>query len=100
MTDQTIITVYVRLCDRNRSNCREISFRIPDGLPQMEVLQHGYAIDGNRAVRQVTERWDVVDRPISGNETEVLVPMAEALHEDQMALVDWLEKQGYTVKFE
>ena len=92
MTDQ-VITVYVRLCDNNDEDpCREISFKIPEGVSQHDVLERGYAIDGNRVLKQVEGFFDV--RSGEG------VRLADALRDEQLALMAWLGKLGFSVVFD
>ena len=86
MTDRKTIDVYIRLCKENREDCREITFRIPDGISQEEVLDRGYAIDGNEALRQVPD-------------SDTAPALAEALRDEQYGLRAWLGEYGYEVTF-
>ena len=80
MTDSqtNTVLVYVRLCgdDPNRE-CREISFKIPDKLPQKDLLDEGFAIDGNSASKSIVSF-------VTGD--GVYVPLSEALLDFQRDL--------------
>jgi len=86
-TAQTIL-VYVRLCGGDE-DCREISFNIPEGMSQRDLLDHGFAIDGREAVKTVVTVKDNYNH----------VPVARALREAQVALVQWLGDLGYEIEF-
>ena len=90
MTDASTrtIPVYVRLCGGDE-DCREISFNIPEDIPQSEILEHGYAVDGREAVRTVVTVKDKYNH----------VPVTKALHGAQLALIEWLDMYGYEVEF-
>jgi hypothetical protein len=94
MTDvqtRTVVDVYVRLCGAGGGEeCREMGFRIPGGVEQADLLQAGFALDGNSASKSV-----VPFHTQNGN----YVPLMEALHEEQQALVLWLGERGHTVRF-
>lgn len=98
MTDLTI-TVYVRRCGQRRDECRQLTFELPDGLPQSELLDWGWAIDGNQAIKQVTDTWEDAETPVDGRLYDVHVPVADVLREEQVALVKQLGEKGYAVKF-
>jgi len=89
MTDRKKIQVdvYVRL-DASETG-REVSFRIPDDIPQHELLDKGYAIDGNSALTGVSAYGTGED----------FVSLADALREQQQSLRTWLDEKGYTVVF-
>jgi hypothetical protein len=90
MTDSTnVVTVYVRLCDNDRDDCRELGFRIPDGIEQADLLNAGFAIDGHTAVKSALAYKD-------GNE---YVPLSQSLRQVQMHLAGWLNERGYQVQF-
>lgn len=84
----TKLEVFVRLCNGNE-DCRELGFRIPDGLSQGALLDYGFGIDGHTAVLSVTSSYRHGD----------YVPLADALGEVQRALVAWLAEQGYEASF-
>jgi len=92
MTDSQTdtVTVFVRLCGEGQKECRELSFRIPEGISQAELLDEGYAIDGHSATYAVT--------PYHQNDDEY-VPLADALLFAQRRLVTWLDNRGYGVIF-
>lgn len=114
MTDQTV-SVYVRLCDQQRPDCRDISFRIPEGITQAEVLEWGYAIDGNQALKRLADALEITDHkhvesqdgyvdedgefvPESQPETGCMV--TTALYDEEVALAKRFDEKGYTVKWE
>jgi hypothetical protein len=85
------VVVYVRLCGDGRSDeCRELSFQIPDGISQIELLEEGWAIDGNSATSSV------VDYEEDGQ----YVPLSRVLRMRQLNLVKWFKKRGYEVEFQ
>jgi len=80
------VRVFVRLGSPENHDEREISFRVPERVSLRELLELGYAVDGNTAVMTV---W-----------AEGTTPLAEKLHDEQLALLDWLETEnGYRVSF-
>lgn len=80
------VLVYVRLCGDDASReCREISFKIPDKLSQKDLLEEGFAIDGNSAMKAVTPYDDF--------------QLSDVLHNSQLDLVKWLGQRGYAVEF-
>jgi hypothetical protein len=92
MTDSQTepVDVFVRLCgDRRPDECRELSFRIPDGVSQAELLEAGYAIDGHSATKSV------VDYEEEGQ----YVPLSEALRDAQLELVKWFGERDREVVF-
>ena len=69
---------------------RNISFAKPDDVPQAELLEKGFAIDGDNAGLTVTAYVDG-----DGNR----VPLLKALNEVQVDLVKWLSRKDYEVIF-
>lgn len=69
-----------------QEHVRSLSFEIPEGVTQSELIEHGYAIDGVWARRSVAEyvHGDFCDR--SGE----YVPFSAALFEAEEELVEWL----------
>src|SRR6185295_18541324 len=54
------VTIYVRLGDgQNREEQRELSFKVPEGIDSLDLLDMGFALDGNRAVFTVAETFGV-----------------------------------------
>jgi hypothetical protein len=82
------VRVFVRLCGEGQDNCRELSFHIPSGLSQMELLDAGFAIDGHSATKSAV--WGEYSEHLS---------MSDALLEAQRDLVAWLAERGYDVEF-
>lgn len=90
--DLEVIRVFVRLCkDENgnhRENCRELRFRVPLDLSQRELLEAGFAIDGNSATKGIV--WDGHTR----------LTISDELRAEQVRLVAWLAERGYEAEFE
>jgi hypothetical protein len=87
------VEVYVRLSQDERDWVRDISFKIPkgvEGFSTREVLEAGFAIDGNSAVCSVTFGHD---------NTGKYTPLADALREKQLELVRWFDDRGCEVAF-
>lgn len=89
------VTVYVRLCADREEDCRELGFRIPKGITQLELLNAdvngGFAIDGNSATTSVVAYTEDL--------TGTYVPLSDALRACQLELVSWLSERGYDVEF-
>ncbi len=87
-----VVRVYVRLCKdeigNHRENCRELRFRVPDGISQRELLDAGFAIDGNSATKGIV--WDGHTR----------LTISDELRAEQVRLVAWLAERGYEAEFE
>ena len=98
--DNSVVQVFVRLggsgADRDDS-VREISFRIPEGIDPLELLDQGFAIDGRNASFTVAcdENVDVWYAPFD----VVATTMNRALAESQQALVKYLRERGFTPQF-
>jgi hypothetical protein len=90
MSDRQTLDVFVRLCADRDKECREISFPIPEGISQKDLLDYGYAIDGNEATRSVVAYTDDDDN---------YVPLSEALNDAQRQMVTWLGEHGFDVTF-
>jgi hypothetical protein len=78
-----IVAVYVR---KGEAEERLLSFRIPKSLPQGELLTHGFALDGDTAIRSI---------PRTGPGGT----FAERLFAAQQDITTWLAGHGYTVEF-
>ncbi|HLY24367.1 MAG TPA: hypothetical protein VKT83_18020 [bacterium] len=83
MKDPKTIAVYVR---KGEADERVLSFRISEDLPQEELLAHGFALDGNTALRSVPK-------------TSPEGTFTERLYKAQAETVTWLAKRGYRVEF-
>jgi len=83
VTEPTTIAVYVR---KGEADERLLSFNPPKDVPQAELLAHGFALDGNTAIRSVPRNAP------SGT-------FAERLLAAQNDVVVWLERHGYRVEF-
>jgi hypothetical protein len=100
----TVVKIYVRLterADKLDADERLISFRIPEGVDPMELLDEGFAIDGNQAVFTVAEVFDegtehpCFDAPF-GERGETL---SRALATAQRELVSYLREHGFQPQF-
>lgn len=91
MSDRKRVELYVRLGSNRDEGERELSFQIPEGLSQKDLLDHGFAVDGNSALMGITSYED----PDGGR----TVSMAAALHEVQEDVMRWLTAKGYDVVF-
>ena len=87
-----VVRVYVRLCKdeigNHRENCRELRFRVPHGVAQVDLLAEGFAIDGNSATKGVL--WDGHTR----------LTISDELRFAQLRLIEWLGERGYEAQFE
>ena len=98
--DKPVVQIFVRLggsgADRDDS-VREISFRIPEGIDPIELLEQGFAIDGRNASFTVAcdENIEVWYAPFD----VIATTMNRALAESQQALVKYLRERGYTPQF-
>jgi hypothetical protein len=104
MTDRKIMPVYVR--QGAHEDERTIAFRIPEDIPAKDLLDAGFAIDGNSAVLSVTRetypsefddlsfRDGDLSKAIEDGRT-----LTKALRDCQQALVAWLDARGYDVEF-
>lgn len=77
---------------------RLISFRIPDGLDPLDLLEQGFAIDGKQAVASVF--WDHLQEElphvgpfVNGRS------LTSTLQANQLALVEYLRERGFEPKF-
>ena len=90
MTDRQTVEVFVRLRRDENPDARQLSFRIPDGLSQAELLKHEWAIDGRDAVKVIQAYT---------NEDDVYLALPELLLGEQMDLVNLLNTASYDVDF-
>ena len=85
-----VVAVYVR--EGESEDVRTLSFRPPEGISQTELLDRGYAIDGNSAVYRVSAT------PDGGPNNEATALMANLLFAER-DLVAWLGGLGHKVEF-
>jgi hypothetical protein len=98
MADRESITVYVRLGPNDDENQRLLSFRRPSDIPTSELLQLGFAIDGNQVVSCVA--WMEDEEGFTGPiQPGVEVTLIDALRQEERALAAWLDGHGYDVEF-
>lgn len=81
------------------SEARLISFRIPEGLDSLALLDRGFAIDGNQAAFVVafnTEAQDAIpfESPFGSGST-----LMGALADSQKNLVKFLREHGFEPQF-
>jgi len=91
------IQVYVRKLD---DDARSLSFRLPEGLPQADLVEKRVALDGNQAL------WTVGPVATSGPtqwrgrfNIRYQPNLSDALAEEQAELVAWAKTKGYEVTF-
>jgi hypothetical protein len=95
----TTVKIYVRL--GTDSNERVVSFRIPEGLDPLELLDLGLTLDGNQAAFAVSR---------VGSDPEKVwyqSPLVESLNRSltgalgdaQRELVKYLREKGFTPQF-
>jgi hypothetical protein len=78
-----VVEVVVR---KGQGEERLLMFRVPSGIPRSEALRHGYALDGDRAIKSVP--WEAP----GGTFTERLLAA-------QRDLAAWLSGYGYEVEW-
>ena len=83
------LAVYVRLGADDST--RTITFKIPTGATQGEILSHGYAIDGNEATMEVAA--------VRGDRDTEPQTLFAVLRDQQLALVEWMKEKGFDVEF-
>jgi hypothetical protein len=92
----TAIKVYVRLGAGGDDNVREVSFRIPEGINPIDLIDRGIAVDGNQAVFAVA--WnradEAFDSPFAAGPS-----LLTALAASQRALVAYLRERGFEPQF-
>jgi hypothetical protein len=76
-----LVKVYVRLGDNEAE--RRLTFALPAEVNQIDVLEMGFALDGNQCVAIVTGECSPV----------------EALLEMQRRLVSFFKERGYDTQF-
>jgi hypothetical protein len=90
-----VVVIRTRLGAADDDSSREISFRIPDDVDPFELLELGWAIDGNEAA--FTVQYDPEDEHFSGIPYGG-ISLTAALADTQKSLVAWLRERGYTPK--
>lgn len=102
-TENPVVTIYVRLGDipgsfQHDESVRDISFTIPEGIDPMELLDHGFAIDGRDA--GATIAWDKEgeywEAPFNGSAPS----LNGALRNAQAGLVRYFRNRGFEPKFD
>lgn len=112
------VTIYVRKGDHPKERTVSIN-PIPDGIDPLELLNAGFALDGNSATISV-DPFTLAGNGDSGNTLEVdrvknlpslegqeklkewletTYSLTKALARVEKALVTWLTKLGFEVKF-
>jgi hypothetical protein len=91
------VQVFVRLGAGDNENARTLSFFVPDGISQKELLDKDIAIDGNRALIGIG--YDPNDSLFWGSLTGGSSSLGAALATEEKALAAFLNKYGYSVKF-
>lgn len=95
-----LVTIYVRRGEKDQE--RTIAFRIPERINSLDLLEQGFALDGNQAIFTVGWVYDenvpgsgYYDAPF-GKYGETL---SSALNTAQRELVRYLREQGFEPKF-
>ena len=94
--EQQTVTVYVRKFDIpavrafENEEGRRMSFRMPTSIDVFELIERGYAIDGNQAV------MDIQAYVTEGGR---FIPLADALREEQLNLLAYLREKGFSPQF-
>lgn len=86
------VRIYTRLGAGNDSSLRRVSIRIPEGLDPLELLDLGFAIDGNEAVFDVA--YDSNERAF-GSLYGWEPTLNTALASTQKRLVIFLREKGF-----
>jgi hypothetical protein len=99
-----IVTVYVRMGKGDNEQQRDLTFKLPDTIPAMDLLKMGIAIDGNQALISVAGHFGELDRGVYGALygaalTKGSDSLAKALAAEELALVDYFSKKGLAVEF-
>lgn len=109
---RSIVQVFVR--KGAYEGQRVLSFTLPRGLRSAEIIQRGFAIDGNRAIAVIHWHTTVTDHEITTPEwshdkntpppdSAVLYKfhpqVLQVLHDAERMLVTWLTDLGYEVEF-
>ena len=103
MNDDRVISVYVRMGDAESQ--RLITFKPPPGIPQMDLLKQGIALDGNQAMIVVGPYPGY--SPDSGALTTLYggalnrdaTSLSAALAKEELALAKLLAASGRKVEF-
>jgi hypothetical protein len=85
-----VVDVFVRR-DRARPDSRDLSFQIPSGIEQSDLLDTGFAIDGHSATKSVAAYTD---------DEEADVSVSDALLAEERHIVKWFSEIGYKVNFQ
>jgi hypothetical protein len=96
-TNKPTVQVFVRLGAGDNESARTLSFFVPDGISQEELLDKDIAIDGNRALIGIG--YDPNDSLFWGSLTGGSSSLGAALTTEEKALAAFLAKYGYSVKF-
>jgi len=88
---KTTIEVHVYRTADEDADARHMSFTIPEGIAQAELLERGWAIDGPYALKTVEPYVDSAGTTWS---------LGDALQSEEHDLVTWLgDKEGHEVRF-
>lgn len=76
-----------------------ISFRIPEGIDPMGLLEHEFALDGNQALFTVTEVRDGQEVYFDAQFGEFAETLSRGLSLTQRKLVTYLRERGFEPQF-
>jgi hypothetical protein len=105
LTDPRSLAIYVRKGASDDE--RWLSFRIPEGVDQVELLEAGFAIDGNQAVVSVSQT-DLDGEGRMGYAYRIFDPkpdwesddnLPDALQHAEIALMTYLKGRGFSITF-
>ena len=90
------ITVYVTLGAGNLAAQRDLTFKIPNNVPQKDLRTKGFAIDGNEALVTVAYEDDGYTSALMA---DYAVSLGGALSDTETIIEKFLEEHGYEVTF-
>lgn len=98
------VVVFVRRGPNDDTNARVVSFKIPDGLDPLDLLDRGFAIDGDMASFTVYPVLVEVNGLPTFEYESTLVSqtrfsLTDALADAQKELVSFLSGKGYAPEF-
>lgn len=105
LADPHSLAIYVRKGTSDSE--RWLSFRIPEGMDQFELLEAGFAVDGNQAVVSISQTA-VDGEGRTGYSYPVFEPkpsfetagnLPEALRRAELVLASYLQGRGFTISF-
>jgi hypothetical protein len=96
------VAVYVRLVpgDENGHDGRVLSFKVPAGIDPIELLDHGFALDGNQAAATVGPTFHINQEPGYVGPFDIFgASLTDALARTQRELVEYFRERGFEPRF-